>query len=385
MTPLAQTVATLDRLIAFPTVSTDSNIEMITDIANRLEAIGARCHLQTDEDGGKANLFATLGPDAPGGIMLSGHTDVVPIEGQDWTTDPFKMHHDGTHLIGRGSCDMKGFIAAALTMADTFAQSDLKRPVHFAFTHDEETGCIGAQRLIPELKTLGLKPDMAIIGEPTEMRVIEGHKGCCEYTARFTGLAGHGSDPAVGVNAAEYAVRYVARLMALREDLRARAPAASRFVPPETTVNIGRITGGIAHNVIVEKAEVDWEFRPVQQSDFDFVKSQIEDYVETELLPAMRAIYPGADITTEVMGEVAGLEPMDQNAIRDLIVALTGANGVDVVPFGTEAGLFQQMGMDVVVCGPGSIAQAHKPDEFICTGQLSQCLTLLEKLAKRLV
>jgi acetylornithine deacetylase len=384
MTRLEQTAEMLGRLIAYPTVSTDSNLEMISDLRDRLSDLGARCHLFTSGDGAKANLFASLGPQAPGGILLSGHSDVVPVTDQDWSRDPFTMHRAHDLLFGRGACDMKGFIAAVMVMAPHFARLDLKRPVHFAFTYDEETGCLGAQSLVPELQRLGIKPDIAIIGEPTEMRVIEGHKGCCEYTTKFIGLEGHGSHPALGVNAAEYAVRYVSRLLQLRDELRARAPADSRFEPPETTVNVGRIAGGHAHNVIVGKAEVDWEFRPVQTSDQHFVKDTMRNYVEEELLPAMRAVCPDADIATETMGEVVGLTPMPENAARELVAELTGANGADVVPFGTEAGLFQQMGTDVVVCGPGSIRQAHKPDEFVSLDQLQACLNMLEKLGARL-
>ncbi len=385
MTALARTVELLGDLIAFPTISSHSNTAMIDALASRFDDLGARCHVFADDDGSKASLFATLGPEEQGGIMLSGHTDVVPVDGQTWTRPPFEMTSDDAQLFGRGACDMKGFVAAAVIMAQHYAALPLRRPIHFAFTHDEEVGCLGAQAMIPELQRLGLSPEMAIIGEPTEMRVIEGHKGCCEYTTRFRGLAGHGSDPAAGVNAAEYAVRYVARLMALREDLRARAPRNSRFEPPETTLNIGRIEGGFMHNVIVEQAEVDWEFRPVQRSDFDHVRSTLNNFVETELLPAMRAVHPAADITTEVMGEVVGLEPMTENAARDLIAGLLGANGADVVPFGTEAGLFQQTGMDVIVCGPGSIEQAHKADEFIRLDQLQQCVGMLERLGQRLI
>ncbi len=384
MTALDQTVDLLGRLISFPTVSPDSNLAMIGDLADRLETCGARVDLFHDDTGAKANLFATIGPDAPGGIVLSGHSDVVPVADQDWTSDPFVMIRRDDRLFGRGACDMKGFIAASVVMAEKYAALDLKRPVHFAFTYDEETGCIGARHLVPALRAKGYAPSIAIIGEPTQMQVIEGHKGCCEYTARFTGLEGHGSDPGAGVNAAEYAVRYVGRLLELRQDLISRTPSNSRFEPPWTTLNIGRISGGVAHNVIVGKAEVDWEMRPVQQSDLAYVKDQIGSYVETQLLPAMRQVCPDADIKIETIGEVAGLEPLSENAARDLVAGLLGANGADLVPFGTEAGLFQEMGMDVVVCGPGSIAQAHKPDEYVSLDQLEACLGMLDRLAERL-
>ncbi len=379
---LDETVMLLERLIGFPTVSAESNLAMVEHLAERLKSCGARVDLYHDSTGRKANLFATLGPDAPGGLVLSGHTDVVPVTDQDWSSDPFAMRQDDGRLYGRGSCDMKGFIAAAVVMAEAYSQRDLYRPIHFAFTYDEEVGCLGARSLIPVLQETGVKPAMAIIGEPTGMQVIEGHKGCCEYTVRFSGLEGHGSTPERGVNAAEYAVRYVSELMNLRGQLMLNSPPGSRFEPPWTTVNIGRISGGVAHNVIAGKAEVEWEMRPVQDSDAEFVKETMENLVRRDLLPAMQAICPDAGITTEVIGEVVGLEVMSENAARDLVARLVGANGAGVVPFGTEAGLFQKMGMSVAVCGPGSIEQAHKPDEFVGLDQLNACLHMLEKLGR---
>lgn len=377
LTALAQTEAHLRDLIAYPTMSSDPNIAMIAHMANLLNDAGARVDVFQDDTGAKANLFASFGPDRPGGVLLSGHCDVVPVTDQDWTSDPFDMTERQDLLIGRGACDMKGFIAACLTCAPTLARHNLHRPIHFCFTHDEETGCLGAQSLIPELIRRGVSPAMAIVGEPTEMRIIEGHKGCCEYTTRFSGLEGHGSNPDRGVNAVAYAVRYATRLMQLAEDLKHRAPVGSRFDPPWTSINIGRLAGGIAHNVIPAKAELDWDMRPVQRGDAAFVHDALTRYVQSDLLPAMRAIYPGADITTETIGDVVGLEPMDDNAARALVATLTGQNSADVVPFGTEAGLFQQMGLSVVVCGPGSIAQAHKADEYVSRAQLSACLDLL--------
>lgn len=384
MTDLTATTELLGDLIALPTISTDSNLEMIALLANRLGDLGAHVDIQTDHTGTKANLLARIGPEEPGGIMLSGHTDVVPVEDQDWTSDPFAMRRADGKLFGRGTCDMKGFIAAAVAMAPRFAAQDLRRPVTFAFTHDEEVGCLGARNLQDILRNSDTRPALAIIGEPTEMRIIEGHKGCCEYTTRFTGLEGHGSRPELGVNAVEYAARYIGRLLDLREHLRHRAPPGSLFEPPWTTINIGRMSGGHAHNVIPGLAEIDWEMRPVQDSDQAFVREEIERYVRTSLLPAMRRVDPEATIETEVIGEVAGLEPMDMNAARDLVARLTGANGTDLVSFGTEAGLFQQLGMSAVICGPGSIAQAHKPDEFIEVDQMSQCLDMLHKLADQI-
>lgn len=381
---IEQTTRILSDLIAFPTVSADSNLQMINYLANRLDDCGAQVDVLLDETGKKANLFATLGPQCDGGIVLSGHSDVVPVTDQDWSSDPFEMIERDGLLFGRGTCDMKGFIAATLAMAPLYAQRVGVKPVHFAFTYDEETGCIGAGHLAQTLVERSLKPAIAIIGEPTSMRIIEGHKGCFEYTTRFQGLEGHGSSPDLGVNAVEYAVRYVTRLLELREDLKTRTPANSRFDPPWTTINIGALHGGSVHNVIAPKAQVDWEMRPVQASDATYVKDAVRAYCDNVLLPAMRRIYPDAYIETEVLGEVGGLLPTDNNEALRIMSELTGANGAGVVPFGTEAGIFQSLGMDVVVCGPGSIDQAHKADEFLAVDQLGQCLTMLEKLGTKL-
>ena len=383
-THLEPTLDLLQRLVAYPTVSADSNLALIADLATRLSDAGARVDLYQDDTGNKANLFATLGPEDSGGLLLSGHTDVVPVADQDWTSDPFSLHERDGRVFGRGTCDMKGFIAAATVMTSDFGKRELKRPIHFAFTYDEEVGCLGARALVPELRKRGLVPAMAILGEPTQMRVIEGHKGCCEYTVRFSGLEGHGSAPGKGVNAVEYAVRYVTRLMQLGEVLKSRAPLSGRFDPPWTTINIGRLHGGVAHNVIASRAELDWEMRPVQRDDSDFVNKSIATYIETELLPEMRAVYPEAEIATEIIGEVCGLDVMDDNAARDLVSDLLGANGTDVVSFGTEGGLFQELGTSVVVCGPGSIEQAHKADEFLALDQLSACLDMLDGLGAQM-
>jgi acetylornithine deacetylase len=382
---LHNTVELLGKLIAFPTISSDSNLELIDFAAQRLEALGATVRVSPDDTGHKANLFATLGPETDGGIVLSGHSDVVPVAGQDWTSDPFLMREEDGRLFGRGACDMKGFIAASLAMAEHYAALPLVKPVHFAFTHDEETGCLGAQTLVEKLRDIGMKPAACIIGEPTLMRIIEGHKGCYEYTVEFSGLAGHGSVPDAGVSAVEYAVRYVSHLLSLRADLVARCPPGSPFEPPHTTLQVGRVAGGIAHNVIADKCTVDWEMRPVQNSDADFVKARMAKHVESDLLPAMQAVHPDAGIVIHTLGEIAGLEAMPDSEAVKLVYELTGANTTDFVCFGTEAGLFQQIGIPAVVCGPGSIEQAHKPDEFVELDQLDQCLAMLDRLGGKLI
>ncbi|MCC0015149.1 MAG: acetylornithine deacetylase [Rhodobiaceae bacterium] len=383
-TSVEDTRAILADLVAFPTISSDSNLELIAYAAERLDGCGAHVSLMVDKTGHKANLFATLGPEGDGGIVLSGHTDVVPVEGQEWTSDPFVLREEEGRLYGRGTCDMKGFIAAALAMAPRYAALELARPLHFAFTYDEETGCLGGQHLVDELVRTGIRPSVAIVGEPTEMRIIEGHKGCYEYETIFTGLEGHGSAPDRGVNAVEYAVRYITRLMQLQDKVKAESPRANRYDPPWTTLQIGRIQGGNARNTIAGHCTVDWEMRPVRNEDAGIIKSGIRSYCDEVLLPAMRAVSPDAGIVTNVIGEVCGLEPADDNEARRIMSELLGDDGADVVPFGTEAGLFQQIGMSAVVCGPGSIAQAHKPDEFIALDQLQRCLDMLAGLEAKL-
>ena len=384
MSKLDRTREILAQLVAFPTVSRDSNLALIEWVDQELQALGAHTEITRNADGTKANLFATIGPKVDGGVVLSGHTDVVPIEGQAWTTDPFQAAERDGKLFGRGTCDMKGFIACALAWAPAFAEAELTRPLHLAFTYDEETGCLGAPVMLRRLAETGPKPSVCIVGEPTEMCVIEGHKGCHEYTTRFSGLEGHGSKPDAGVNAVEYAVRYVSELMAAAEALKDRAPADSPFDPPWTTISTGGLRGGIAHNVIPNAAEVDWEYRPINVADSAYVKDRIWSYATQTLLPAMRAVDPAASIETEVIGEVSGLEPLTESEAVRLVTELTGSNATGTVPFGTEAGLFQALGIHTVVCGPGSIDQAHKPDEFVSLDQLSQCLGMIERLLPKL-
>ncbi len=383
---LDDTVAILTDLVGFPTVSADSNLELIAYLNQKLDDLGARTRLTLDRSGTKANLFATIGPpEADGGIVLSGHTDVVPVEGQDWQTDPFVATEADGRIFGRGTCDMKGFIAAVMAYAPRFAAVSLKRPLHLAFTYDEEVGCLGAQVMLAELAASGRRPAVAIIGEPTSMRIIEGHKGCCEYTTRFTGAEGHASQPQRGVNAAEYAVRYITRLLEIGEVLRARAPAGSRFDPPWSTIQIGRIAGGVARNIIAGSCEVEWEVRPISRQDLALAKADIESYTRNELLPRMRAVFPGADIVTEIIGEVAGLEPMSESDAEKLVRTLTGdRQPATCVSFGTEGGLFQQHGISTVICGPGSIDQAHKPGEYVALAQLDACLDMIGNLEPQL-
>ena len=339
MDRLDKTIEILEKLIAFPTISLDSNQACVDWIIEYLEPLGARCQVSSDTPG-KANIFATIGPDLDGGLILSGHLDVVPVVGQDWSSDPFKLREEAGFLFGRGTCDMKGFIAVCLALAPEFAAAQLTRPVHFAFTYDEETGCLGAPVLLDELVKTGLRPSAAIIGEPTSMQIIEGHKGCCEYTVEFTGVEGHSSLPDLGLNALEYATRYVTELMRLRQELPSRAPKGSKFEPPHTTLQVCMLEAGIAHNVIPNKALVGWEMRPVQTSDLDYVRGKICAFTTDVLLPEMKSKHDAADIQEIFISEVVGLEPDSDSEAVAIVRTLTGRNETDVVSFGTEAGLF---------------------------------------------
>ncbi len=381
---LEDAIAQLDRLVAYPTTYEDSNLELIAYAADWLEQAGAVVRVWSSADGTKANCFATIGPDLPGGLVLSGHSDVVPVTGQEWTSEPFALDRREGRLFGRGTCDMKGFIACILATASDFAASGISRPIHVALTYDEETGCLGGQQLVRDLAEAGIRPSACIIGEPTSMRVIEGHKGCYEYTTRFTGLATHGSLTHQGVNAIEYAVRYIAKLMELREELKNSSPEGAAFTPPYTTLQIGQILGGVSRNTIAGDCQVNWEMRPVKTADADYVKRSIGEYVENELLPEMRERAPDAAIELETIAEVVGLAPASLSEAREICLALTGQSETDVVSFGTEAGLFQQMGVSTVVCGPGSIEQAHKPDEYIEISEMNRCLAMLDGLRTEL-
>jgi acetylornithine deacetylase len=372
-------VKILTDLISFRTISGEDNSALINYCENYLHKLGATSFKTFDDEKKRVNLFATLKAKNSNNkkpIILSGHTDVVPVS-KGWSSDPFTATIKNNKLYGRGSCDMKGFIACALAYAPIYSKSNLDRDIHFSFTFDEETACQGAPILIEELKKRKIKDGICIIGEPTNMKIIDAHKGCYEYTTYFKGLAGHSSAPHKGVSAVEYASRYVNKLIELRDQLKARAPKDSIFDPPHSTLSIGGIFGGIAHNVIADKCHVNWETRPVVKEDGVFLNQEIDRYANEILLPEMKKIFSNASIEKDIIGEIVGFDREDKSDACELISNLTGDNSRQVVSFGTEAGLFQEIGISTVVCGPGSIEQAHKIDEFIVLDELKKCLNLL--------
>jgi len=377
-------VKILTDLIAFKTVSGEDNNSLINYCDKILKKLGATSFKTFDNEKKRVNLFATLKAKKSNSkkpIILSGHTDVVPVS-KSWNTDPFKATIKGNKLYGRGACDMKGFIACTLAYAPIYSKTNLDRDIHFSFTFDEETACQGAPILIEELKKKGIKDGICIIGEPTNMKIIDAHKGCYEYTTYFEGLAGHSSAPHKGVSAVEYAARYVNKLIELRQKLIDRAPKDSIFDPPYSTLQIGGVFGGIAHNVIADKCHVNWETRPVVKEDGVFLNSELDKYANEVLLPEMRKIYPNSSIKKKIIGEIIGFDRDTKSDACELVSSLTGDNSREVVSFGTEAGLFQEIGISTVVCGPGSIEQAHKIDEYIVLDELKKCLDLLEGIKK---
>ena len=377
-------VKILTDLIGFKTISGEDNSSLIDYCDEILKQLGATSFRTYDDEKKRVNLFATLKAKNSNNkkrIILSGHTDVVPVS-KGWSSDPFTATIKDDKLYGRGSCDMKGFIACALAYAPIYSKSDLDRDIHFSFTFDEETACQGAPILIEELKKRGVKNGICIIGEPTNMKIIDAHKGCYEYTTYFKGLAGHSSAPHKGVSAVEYASRYVNKLIELREKLKERAPKDSIFDPPHSTLSIGGIFGGIAHNVIADKCHVNWETRPVVKEDAVFLNQELDKYANEILLPEMKKTFPNSSIEKDIIGEIVGFDREEKSDACELISNLTGDNSRQVVSFGTEAGLFQEIGISTVVCGPGSIEQAHKIDEFIVLDELKKCLDLLDGIKK---
>jgi len=382
-----ETLKILSDLIKFETVSGSSNVKLIDYCEKRLSKFGATSFKTFDETKKRVNLFSTITGKQRlngGGIILSGHTDVVPASAKEWSSDPFVATEKNNKVYGRGACDMKGFIACTLALAPYFASQNLKKPIHFSFTYDEETACQGAPIMIRELKKRNINCSICIVGEPTSMKAVQAHKGCYEYSTHFTGLAGHGSAPDKGVNAVEYAIRFINKLMELREELKKRKPKNSVFTPPYSTLQIGRIKGGLARNVIADQCVVDWELRPIVPEDGKFVNESIETYVKDVLLPEMKKVYPKANIEKEIIGEIIGFTKDEKSDAVNLVCNLTGDNSRDVVSFGTEAGLFQEIGISTVVCGPGSIEQAHKIDEHVSFDQLRLCLKMLLILKHKL-
>ncbi|WPO97980.1 acetylornithine deacetylase [Pseudomonas sp. HR96] len=372
----------LAHLIGFDTTSRESNLQLIEFAQNYLRGLGVSCELIFNAERSKANLFASIGPTDRPGVVLSGHTDVVPVDGQAWTVPPFALtEHDGK-LYGRGSADMKGYIACVLAAVPRLLASDLQMPVHIALSYDEEVGCLGVRSLLAELAQRPHKPLLCIIGEPTELKPVLGHKGKLAMRCDVHGAACHSAYAPLGVNAIEYAAELIGELGRIGSRLRDHQDA--RFDPPWSTVQTGVIAGGKALNIVPADCRFDFEVRTLPAHDPRKVASQLQDYAEQQLLPRMRAVHAGSQIAFTELSTYPGLLTDQHSKAAQLIARCCGSSEFGTVAFGTEGGLFDAIGIATVVCGPGSMDQGHKPDEFVSVAQLEACDQMLARLTEAL-
>lgn len=386
MQPRPQTVEMLSRLVGFDTQSHKSNLFLIDFVRDYLDALGARCVVIPSADGDKANLLASFGPIEKGGIILSGHTDVVPALPEEWRSDPFVLTQRGERFFGRGACDMKGFIAVVLAAAPKFANADLTQPVHIALSYDEELGCSGVPSLIEALRRLPERPRACIVGEPTLMRVAIGHKGARAFRADFVGLEAHSSLAPNAVNAVEYASQFVVRLRDLGLERSRVGPFDVGYDIGHTTVHTGVIRGGVQVNVVPSHCMVEFEFRALPEEDADALEAQIRRWVEDEIGPEMTARGKGCGVRLERRYGYSGLKTPEDDDVVALATELCDDGAPPIkIAFGTEAGMIHdELGIPTVVCGPGSIGQAHQPDEFVSASQLVACEEFMDRLLQKL-
>ncbi len=388
MSEIAERVAARGRrilkdLVGFDTVSHRSNLELIAYIEAYFADLGIETERVYSDDKQKANLFATIGPETDGGLILSGHVDVVPVEGQAWTHDPFDLIERDAKLFGRGACDMKGFVAMALAAAPEFQKAGLAKPVHYAISYDEEVGCIGVRGLIEELSQRTMRPGMCIVGEPTSMMPVVAHKGKWSYRAHVTGLERHSSLAPEGVNAVEYAAEAI---VFLKNMMREKIEAGARdemFDMPHTTIHTGVVSGGSAVNIVPNHCTFDFEWRYIPADRPEDIMSRFETFIREDLEPRMKAVDPSCGFELVQRSVIPGLDIDPDHDVVRLAKACAARNDHGKVAYGTEAGLFQGGGIPTVVCGPGDIAQAHRPDEFIALEQIDRAGAFFERLVDR--
>lgn len=377
-------IAILDRLISFDTESSKSNLALVSWVEAYLREQGVDWVRIPNDVGDKAALFVTIGPKVDGGVVLSGHTDVVPVEGQNWTGDPFGLRREGGRLYGRGVCDMKGFDAICLAMIPEFRQAALKRPVHILLSYDEETTCRGALDTIRRFGADLPRPGAVIVGEPTMMQVADAHKAVATYRTTVRGREAHSSKPDLGANAVEAACDLVGELYRLGAELRRSGDPSGRFDPPASTIEVGVIHGGVARNILAQQCVFDWEFRSLPGVPQNLARAHLDSYVGRVALPKLRLRAKETSIETWAEVEVPGLQPEPGSAAESLALKVAQSNHTISVPYATEAGQFQAIGAPTIVCGPGSIDQAHQPDEYLEIAQLEACVEFMRRLAKEL-
>jgi acetylornithine deacetylase len=375
----------LSKLVAFDTTSSRSNLPLVEWVESHLRPLGFSLHRIPDATGLKANLWASIGPADVPGYILSGHTDVVPTVGQAWTADPYRLRREAGRLYGRGTCDMKGFLAVCLAAAEDLAGGGgLARPIHLAFSYDEEVGCVGARGIVEQLRAFPVKPEACFVGEPTGMGVVIGHKGKRSVRVKVRGLTCHSSLAPQGVNAVEYGARLVAEIARVAEDLEREGGRDPLYDVPHSTGHVGVLRGGTALNIVPDECEILFEFRVIGRDDPDALVEGIRRYAAEALEPRMRAVDPGAGIDLDVYAGFPGLDTAPDAPVVTFAKTLAGRNDHAKVAYGTEAGLFHEIaGIPTVIVGPGSIAQAHKADEWIAVEQLESCGRFVERLVER--
>lgn len=381
---MSDSCSLLRSLIAFDTTSRESNLQLIDFVGDYLAQLGVPYELMFNTERSKANLFATIGPADRQGIVLSGHTDVVPVDGQPWSVPPFQLGERDGKLYGRGTADMKGFIACVLAAIPKLLAEPLRMPVHIALSYDEEVGCLGVRSLISELAKALHKPLLCIIGEPTELTPVLGHKGKLAMRCDVHGAACHSAYSPQGVNAIEYAAELIGELGRLGQNLRDPQLHDSRFDPPFTTVQAGLINGGKALNIVPADCRFDFEVRTLPNHDPYAVARQLENYAAQQVLPRMIGIDAGSSISFSELSAYPGLATDAQSQAAQLIAQFCGSSEFTTVAFGTEGGLFDAIGIPTVVCGPGSMNQGHKPDEYVAIEQIEKCDAMLGRLINHL-
>jgi acetylornithine deacetylase len=374
----------LARLVAFDTTSRNSNLDLIAFVRDYLDRWGVPYRVSTDPSGGKANIHAVIGPHAAGGIALSGHVDTVPVDGQDWSVDPFVLRAADGKLYGRGAADMKGFVASCLAAVPVFVERGLQQPAHLFITYDEETDMAGARRLVDDLQDSLMRPALCIVGEPSGMQPIVAHKGRLALRVTAHGKAGHSSEPGRGVNAVHALAQAIAHIAAEQRRFAAEGPFSEGFDPPCTTPHVGTVEGGTILNIIPERASCVMEWRTVPQDDFFAEVEKLRRYLAEHVEPAMKAVDPACGFELTVLDWIPGMSLDPAHELTTLVKLLAGSNSAGKVSYGTEGGLYQEAGIPTIVCGPGHIAQAHKADEWIAQSQLDACDAFLRRLADHL-
>lgn len=381
---MTQVYDIFDRLIAFPTVSRDGNIDLIRYIADYLSGAGIDAELYPHADGDRASLFATVGPRKRGGVVLSGHTDVVPVEGQAWTSDPFRLTRRDDRLFGRGTADMKGFIACAMEALVAAKDQALARPLHIAFSYDEEIGCVGVRPMLAALAAAGIRPEWVLIGEPTSMQVATGHKGKTGIRATCRGHAAHSALAPTGLNAIHLAADMLSGIREMQAEIERTGRRDPDYDIPYTTLHAGVIRGGTALNIVPDNCEMLFEIRNIADDDPKSIMDQFFDRAEA-IVASKKNMFPEAGITLEIFNEYPGLSTDTAGEISGKAIALSGQSNRIKVAFGTEGGLFQDvLGTTAIVCGPGNMEQGHKPDEYVTVGQMEECRAMLARVTATL-